>query len=187
MAEMSKSQVSKKVSRREFLGVAKGAAVGGVVAAGLIGGVTGYYAGASAAPTVTTTSVVTSSVTVEKVRALKAGYFYPGPAKDYGWSYAHDNGRRSADKMVAGVSSSYIENVRDEGAPAAISTLLVQGAELIVACSFGFMNAMVEAAAKNPDKYFVHISGYKSGAAPGPDRATPNLSTAFAEFYQLYY
>jgi len=184
---MSKSSVSRRVSRREFLGVAKGAAVGGIVAAGLIGGVAGYYAGAAAAPTVTSTSVVTSAVTVEKAKTLKAGYFYPGPAKDYGWSYAHDNGRRNADKMVPGVTSSYIENVRDEGAPAAISTLLAQGVDLVIACSFGFMNAMVEAAAKNPNKYFVHISGYKSGAAPGADRTTPNLSTAFAEFYQLYY
>ncbi|MEM4405306.1 MAG: BMP family ABC transporter substrate-binding protein, partial [Nitrososphaerota archaeon] len=45
-----------------------------------------------------------------------------------------------------------------------------------------------EIAAKHQDRYFVHISGYKSGVAPDPQfRTTPNMSAAFAEFYQLYY
>jgi simple sugar transport system substrate-binding protein len=46
------------------------------------------------------------------------------------------------------------------------------------------MDATADAAAKHPDVYFVHISGYRSGAA---GNAPKNMSAAFAEFYQLYY
>jgi simple sugar transport system substrate-binding protein len=180
------------LSRRKFLaGLSRAAAVGGVAAGLAVGGVAGYLAGQSAAPIITRTQTVTQTqiktVGAERPRGVKAGYFYPGPAKDYGWSYAHDLGRKYADSRVPGSSSSYIELVADPEASSAIKSLLDQGAELVIACSFGYMEAMVEAARKNPDKYFVHISGYMSGAAPEPYRTTPNMSTAFAEFYQLYY
>ncbi|MEM4590913.1 MAG: BMP family ABC transporter substrate-binding protein [Nitrososphaerota archaeon] len=176
-----------KISRRRFLsGASRAAVVGGAAAGLVIGGVGGYFAGQSTAPVTTKTTTVATTVTAER-GAIRAGYFYPGPAKDYGWSYAHDLGRRYADSKVPGSSSAYIELVPDPEASSAIKSLLDQGANLIFACSFGFMDAMVEAARNNPDKYFVHISGYKSGAAPEPNKTTPNMSTAFAEFYQLYY
>ncbi|MEM4497516.1 MAG: hypothetical protein QW692_01675, partial [Nitrososphaerota archaeon] len=63
---------SGKISRREFLGVARSAAIAGVVAAGAVGALAGYLGGSSAAPpkTVTTTMTVagaaptTTTVTV---------------------------------------------------------------------------------------------------------------------------
>ncbi|MEM4152223.1 MAG: BMP family ABC transporter substrate-binding protein, partial [Nitrososphaerota archaeon] len=176
-----------RISRRRFLsGASRAAAVGGVAAGLVVGGLAGYFAGQSTAPVVTRTQTLATTVTAER-KGVKAGYFYPGPAKDYGWSFAHDMGRKAADAAVPGSSSSYIELVPDPEASSAIKSLLDQGVDIIFACSFGFMEAMVEAARNNPDKYFVHISGYKSGAAPPPDTTTPNMSTAFAEFYQLYY
>ncbi len=182
---------SERVSRRKFLsGASRAVVVGGAAAGLVVGGVAGYFAGQSTAPVLTRTQTMaitqTKTVTAER-KGVKAGYFYPGPAKDYGWSYAHDLGRKFADASVPGSSSTYIELVPDPEASSAIKTLLDQGVDIVFACSFGFMEAMVEAARNNPDKYFVHISGYKSGAAPPPNTTTPNMSTAFAEFYQLYY
>jgi len=178
-----------RLSRRRFIsGASRAAIVGGAAAGLIIGGVGGYLAGQSAAPAITrTTTVATTLTATTEGRRVRAGYFYPGPAKDYGWSYAHDQGRKFADSTVPGSSSTYIEIVPDAEAASAIKSLLEQGAELIFACSFGYMEATAEAARNNPDKYFVHISGYKSGAAPPPNTTTPNMSTAFAEFYQLYY
>ncbi|MEM2080203.1 MAG: BMP family ABC transporter substrate-binding protein, partial [Nitrososphaerota archaeon] len=66
----------------------------------------------------------------------------------------------------------------------AIENLVAKDCELIITTSFGFMDGTAEAASKYPDKYFVHISGYRSGAA---GNAPQNMSSAFAEFYQLYY
>ncbi|MCL7394331.1 MAG: BMP family ABC transporter substrate-binding protein [Thaumarchaeota archaeon] len=188
-----------KISRREFLGVARSAAIAGIVAAGVVGGIAGYVGGSSAAPpktitatttvtgvarTITETRTVTQTVS-GAVEPLKVGYVYVGPVGDYGWSYGHDRGRRWADEHFGlPVKSFYRESVPEPEVGSAIETLIDEGAKLIFTTSFGFMDATAEYAAKYPDRYFVHISGYRSGAA---GNAPENMSAAFAEFYQLYY
>jgi len=188
-----------KISRREFLGVARSAAIAGIVAAGVVGGIAGYVGGSSAAPpkTITATTTVTGAArTITETRTvtqtvsgavepLKVGYVYIGPVGDYGWSYGHDRGRRWADEHFGlPVKSFYRESVPESEVGSAIETLIDEGAKLILTTSFGFMDATAEYAAKYPDRYFVHISGYRSGAA---GNAPENMSAAFAEFYQLYY
>ena len=188
-----------KISRREFLGVARSAAIAGIVAAGVVGGIAGYVGGSSAAPpkTITATTTVTGAArTITETRTvtqtvsgavepLKVGYVYVGPVGDYGWSYGHDRGRRWADEHFGlPVKSFYRESVPEPEVGSAIETLIDEGAKLIFTTSFGFMDATAEYAAKYPDRYFVHISGYRSGAA---GNAPENMSAAFAEFYQLYY
>lgn len=173
---------AEKISRREFLGIARGAAIGGIVAAGALGAIAGYLGGSAAAPAKTTT--VTSTVTAA-AKPLKVGYVYVGPVGDYGWSYGHDRGRRWADERFgAGVESFYIESVPEAEVGGAIESLVARGANLIFTTSFGYMDATAEYAEKYPDVYFVHISGYRSGAA---GNAPENMSAAFAEFYQLYF
>ncbi|MEN2975085.1 MAG: BMP family ABC transporter substrate-binding protein [Candidatus Caldarchaeales archaeon] len=188
---MKKEDLNRKLSRREFLGVTRAAAVGGVVAAGVIGGVAGYIAGTGAAPApVTITKTVTEVKEVVKTetaptKPLKVGYIYVGPIGDYGWSYGHDRGRIWADKNFGKpVESIYIESVPEPEVSGAITSLIEKGVDLVFTTSFGFMDPTADAAARYPDKYFVHISGYRSGAA---GNAPENMSAAFAEFYQLYY
>ena len=136
-----------------------------------------------AATTVTETKEVTKTVTAG-AKPLKVGYIYVGPVGDFGWTYAHDRGRKWADEKFGNVESSYIESVPEAEATGAIESLITQGADLVITTSFGYMDATAEVAEKYPDKYFVHISGYRSGAA---GNAPMNMSAAFAEFYQLYY
>ncbi|MCS7125698.1 MAG: BMP family ABC transporter substrate-binding protein [Aigarchaeota archaeon] len=188
---MDERSLNKKLSRRDFLGITKTAAIGGVVAAGVIGGVAGYVAGTGAAPapltvTKTTTEVKEVTRTVpEPVKPLKVGYIYVGPIGDYGWSYGHDRGRRWADERFGKpVESIYMESVPEAEVGGAITSLIEKGVDLVFTTSFGYMDPTAEAAAKYPDKHFVHISGYRSGAA---GNAPENMSAAFAEFYQLYY
>ncbi|MCF8884666.1 MAG: BMP family ABC transporter substrate-binding protein [Aigarchaeota archaeon] len=194
----SKEGLQDKISRREFLGLSKTVAIGGVIVAGVVGGVAGYLAGSAAAPAVTTapastitttrveTREVTKTVTAPVARKLKVGYVYVGPIGDYGWTHGHDRGRRWADEKFGlnNVESIYIESVPEAEAAGAIKSLIEKGCELIITTSFGYMDTTAEAAEKYPDKYFVHISGYRSGAA---GNAPQNMSAAFAEFYQLYY
>ncbi len=187
--------LEKRLTRRKFLGVSTGAAAGAVAAGAIIGGIAGYLGGQATAPTREVTRTVTTTVagpaqtvtkTVEKpvTEKVKAGYVYVGPVGDFGWTYSHDLGRKWADARLANVESTYIESVPEAEAAGAIETLLAEGYELIITTSFGYMDATAEMAEKNPDKYFVHISGYRSGAA---GNAPENMSAAFAEFYQLYY
>ena len=175
---------SARISRRRFLGVARGVAVGGIVAAGLAGAVAGYLGGASSVAPETKT--VTETVTRKaEAKPLKVGYVYVGPVGDYGWSYGHDRGRKWADEHFGlPVESFYLEKVPEAEVGGAIETLIGKGADLIITTSFGYMDQTAEYAEKYPDKYFVHISGYRSGAA---GNAPQNMSAAFAEFYQLYY
>ncbi|HDD39990.1 MAG TPA: BMP family ABC transporter substrate-binding protein, partial [Nitrososphaeria archaeon] len=199
------SSGKRRFSRREFLGVAKSAAIGGIVAAGALGAVAGYLGGSAAAPpkTVTETATVTKTEaagaqtvtkTVTKTvkstvtgagKPLKVGYVYVGPVGDYGWTYGHDRGRKWADERFgSGVESFYVENVPEAEVGGAIESLLAKGANLIITTSFGYMDQTAEYAERYPDVYFVHISGYRSGAA---GNAPENMSAAFAEFYQLYF
>jgi simple sugar transport system substrate-binding protein len=195
MTESSRKD-RRRITRREFLGVSTGAAIGGVVAAGVIGGIAGYLAGQSAAPartvtvagaerTVTQVRTVERTVTAPQVPELKVGYVYVGPVGDFGWTYAHDQGRKWADQRLPGAKSAYIESVPEPQAASAIESLITkENAKLIITTSFGYMDPTADMAAKYPDRYFVHISGYRSGAA---GNAPNNMSSAFAEFYQLYY
>ncbi|MCS7136367.1 MAG: BMP family ABC transporter substrate-binding protein [Nitrososphaerota archaeon] len=172
----------RKISRRDFLGITKVAAIGGIVAAGVAGGVAGYLARTPEVREVTKTVTYTPPVT--ELKPIKVGYVYVGPVGDYGWSYGHDRGRKWADARFKNAESFYIESVPEAEVIPAIENLLAKGCELIITTSFGFMDGTAEVAEKNPDKYFVHISGYRSGAA---GNAPQNMSSAFAEFYQLYY
>ncbi|MEM2114998.1 MAG: BMP family ABC transporter substrate-binding protein [Candidatus Caldarchaeum sp.] len=176
-----------RISRRKFLAVSSGVAAGSVAAAAVAGGLAGYFAGVSQAPPAATRTVTAPGATVTvpaPTRRLKVGYIYVGPVGDFGWTYAHNDGRKWADSMFKNVDSSYIESVPEAESAGAIESLINQGADLVITTSFGYMDPTAEVAAKHPNKYFVHISGYRSGAA---GNAPQNMSSAFAEFYQLYY
>jgi basic membrane protein A and related proteins len=49
--------------------------------------------------------------------ALKVGFIYVGPVGDYGWSYAHDQGRKYLETALPDVKTTYVESV-PEGADA---------------------------------------------------------------------
>lgn len=92
---------------------------------------------------------------------LKVGFVYYGPVGDYGWTFAHDQGRR---QLVAAfgdaVETQFVENVPEDATAGRIMRELVQqGHQLIFSTSFGFMNETVKSALENPDVKFEHASG----------------------------
>jgi len=182
--------MKERISRRKFLGVSTSTAAGAVAAAAAVAGIGGYLGGQATAParevvrTETVTRAETITRTVEEPKRIKVGYIYVGPVGDFGWTHSHDLGRKYADRTLRTAESTYIESVPEAEAAGAIETLINRGSDLVITTSFGYMDATAEVAAKHPDKYFVHISGYRSGAA---GNAPQNMSAAFAEFYQLYY
>jgi basic membrane protein A len=111
--------VTSNPSRRRFLASVKNAAVGGVLA-GALAGAAGTYLATGGAKTTT----VEKTVTVETKKSIKAGYIYIGPAKDYGWSYSHDQGRQWADRRMPSAKSTYIEGVSDADAKSAMRGLI---------------------------------------------------------------
>jgi basic membrane protein A and related proteins len=111
---------------------------------------------------------------------LKIGFIYVGPIGDLGYTYQHELGRRALQKALNDkVETTYLENVNEgPDAERAIEQLVRAGNKLIFATSFGFMDATVKVAAKYPNVYFEHATGYKRAK---------NLSTYAARFYEGRY
>ena len=113
-------------------------------------------------------------------QALKVGFVYIGPVGDFGWTYAHDLGRREMEANLQGkVRSTFVENV-SEGADAqrVIRQLALDGNKLIFTTSFGYMNPTLKVAKDFPDVFFEHCTGYKRAA---------NVSTYLARFEEPRY
>lgn len=108
---------------------------------------------------------------------LKVGFIYVGPVGDGGWSYQHDLGRQAIEAEYGDrIETTFIESV-PEGADAerALTQLALSGCKLIFATSFGFMDAVINTAAKFPDVKFEHATGYKRA---------DNVATYDARFYE---
>jgi simple sugar transport system substrate-binding protein len=112
-------------------------------------------------------------------KKLKAGFIYVGPVGDYGFSHAHDVGRKFAEQQLPWLETVYIESVAEADA-ARIIDRLVQGekVDVVFTTSFGYMEDTLKAGMKYPDKKFMHCSGFKQ---------TQNVGTYFADLYQIYY
>jgi len=101
--------------------------------------------------------------------ALKVGFIYVGPVNDFGWTYAHDLGRRELQANLQNkVKTTFVENV-SEGADAerVIRQLALDGNKLIFTTSFGFMNPTIKVAKDFPKVFFEHCTGYKRAANVG--------------------
>ncbi len=94
---------------------------------------------------------------------LKVGYIYLGPVGDFGWTWAHEKGRKALVEHFKGkVVADYVENVNeDASATPVIKDLAAQGHKLIFTTSFGYMDQTLEVAKAYPDVKFEHCTGYK--------------------------
>lgn len=112
--------------------------------------------------------------------ALKVAFVYSGPVSDGGWSYAHDQARKTVEAELGDrVATSYVENV-PEGADAekVFRDLAQQGNRVIFGTSFGYMEPMLKVAQEFPEVKFEHATGHKTA---------PNLSVYEARTYEGAY
>lgn len=109
---------------------------------------------------------------------LRVCFIYVGPVGDIGWTFAHDEARRIAEKAVPGIETRYVESVPEGNALPVIDRLVGDGCKVIFTTSFGFMDQTLEGAKKHPNVIFAHASGFKRA---------PNMLTYMADFYQIYY
>ncbi len=108
---------------------------------------------------------------------VKIGFIYVGPHDDQGWSTAHDRGRLEMEKALGGkVTTSYVENVPESpDAANPMSDMANQGAKLIFATSFGFMDPALSVAPQFPNVKFETCTGYKDA---------PNACNYNARFHE---
>jgi basic membrane protein A and related proteins len=112
-------------------------------------------------------------------KKIKAGFIYVGPVGDYGWSHAHDLGRKAAQEKFDWLETVYVESVSEADCDRIIDRLIQQQkCDVVFTTSFGFMDATVKAGTRYPDKLFMHCSGFKR---------SENVGTYFGDLYQMYY
>ena len=94
---------------------------------------------------------------------VKVGFIYVGPTGDHGWTYRHDIGRQDVEKHFGDkVETTFIESVKyGPDAERAIRAMAKDGADIIFATSFGYMEPMLKVAKEFPNVKFEHATGYK--------------------------
>lgn len=123
------------------------------------------------------------TIAVSNARQLEeihAGFVFSAPIGDAGWTFSHNVGRLAIEALPFVSETSHVESIPEDAAliAEAIDELIAGGANLIFGTSFGYMDAMVEAARLHPDIVFMHSSGFKTA---------DNLATYFGRIYQARY
>lgn len=108
---------------------------------------------------------------------FKVGWIYLGPVTDGGWNSAHYAGQQAVEKEFGDkVETMKVENVPESADAERVETQLAQqGAQLIFATSFGYMDPTLKTAKAFPKVKFEHCCGYKMA---------PNMSIYNIRFYQ---
>ena len=129
-----------------------------------------------------TTGAATEGTGLE---TLKVGAIYITSKNDTaGYTYAHHNGIVTAMEKL-GMDPATQLVIQDEipedkeQVLTAIDTLIGEGAQIIFGISFGYIDAMEEAAAEYPDVIFSHGTGYKCNET--------NFNNYFGRAYQARY
>ena len=127
--------------------------------------------------TAATAVIAATSLPALAQEPLKVGFIYVGPVGDMGWSFQHDLGRKAVEEAYGDkVVTSFVESVPEgPDAERVLTQMALEGNKLIFATSFGFMDSVMNVAAKFPDVKFEHATGYKRA---------DNVATYDARFYE---
>ena len=88
----------------------------------------------------------------------KVGFVYVGPVGDGGWTYEHEQARKKVvEEFGDQIETVFVESVPDGPDSARVMTqMALEGADLIFATSFGYMDPAIEVASKFPDLKLEH-------------------------------
>jgi basic membrane protein A len=112
-------------------------------------------------------------------KKLKAGFIYVGPVGDYGFTHAHDMGKKFAEQKLPWLETIIVESVADADCARIIDRLIQQQkCDVVFTTSFGYMDETIKAGQRYPEKIFMHCSGFKN---------SKNVGTYFGDLYQMYY
>jgi simple sugar transport system substrate-binding protein len=101
-------------------------------------------------------------------KKLKAGFVYVGPVGDYGWTNAHDVGRKYALSRLPWLQTVFVESVPEADSARIIDRLVQEEkCDVVLTTSFGYMDDTVKAGARYPNTLFLHCSGFKNAKNVG--------------------
>lgn len=134
----------------------------GIVWLVIVAMVIGLFTGCAPAPAAPAAPAAPEAPAAPAAADMTVGFIYVGPIGDGGYTYAHDQGRLYLEKEL-GVKTIIQESV-PEGPEVekVIASMVDQGAKVIFATSFGYMDYVEKMSKQFPDVKFLHCSGYKS-------------------------
>lgn len=104
----------------------------------------------------------------------KIAFLYVGPAGDFGWTWAHEQGRLALDKL--GYTTTAAESVAPKDAPQQIDEFIKNGYNLIVGTSHDFLVPLLSKTSVNENINFLTCSGFEVGK---------NMGSYFGRMYQI--
>ena len=117
-----------------------------------------------------------------KTTPLKIGFITVGPANDWGYNYAHDQGRKFIEKSMPGqVDTTIVEKIPENAeVERVIEKMIANGTKLVFATSYGYLEPALRAAQRHPDVIFE-----STGRFIPPN--IKNVGSYFAKQYQPMY
>jgi basic membrane protein A and related proteins len=111
---------------------------------------------------------------------LQVGFVLVGPTSDWGFNYQHNQGRLAMEgKLRDKVHTVVTENIPETAeAERVMQRMIDEGADLIYATSYGYLELALRVAAKNPNVTFMHCLGNKQAV---------NLGTYSANMWEVAY
>ncbi len=111
---------------------------------------------------------------------LKVGFLCVGPITDWGFNYAHNQGRLLLEKQSRGLVQTTIAEKIPESAEAerVLEKMIAQGNKLIFTTSYGFLEPALRVAQRHPDVTFMQINRFQTAK---------NLGSYFSHQYQPMY
>ena len=108
--------------------------------------------------------VLSACTTPAAEPCLTVGLIYVGSVNDAGFNQAFHDSAMVLKENLACVEILEAENIPESpDATRAMQTMIDEGAELIIATSFGHMEYAFDLSFENPDVYFEHAGGYLMG------------------------
>jgi len=113
---------------------------------------------------------------------LKVGFLMGGPVTDFGWNQSHNDGRIYLEKHMAGkVKTTFAESVPESSeAGRVMERMIAQGAKVIFATSYGYLDSMLKVAARHPDVVFMQINRYS-------EQKRANIGVYFPYYFEPLY
>jgi basic membrane protein A len=113
---------------------------------------------------------------------LKVGFIMVESVADYGWNYAHNQGRLYLESHMPGqVKTTFAENVPESSeVERVMEKMIAQGNKLIFATSYGYLEPALRVAARHPDVIIMECGRFNS-------QPIKNIGTYATTYYDPMY
>ena len=109
---------------------------------------------------------------------VRAAFVYHDVVGDFGWQWAHEQGRRQIESEFDWLETEIFEKCDPTGSERRFEQYAQRGFDIIFATSFDYMDPVASVAPDFPEVKFEHCSGYKE---------RENMGRYFGRMYQARY